>query len=133
MAQRLGVGASQARLAVGQPVPLAVFPDQGLGTPQVRPRHGGKQVVFDLMVQASEGDVGQPAATDVAGGEHLPPQEVSPVGRVQDRHPLVVGGERSAQVQADSAGRPRDRLPARARMLAMCRLTASPSSSGKNR
>src|SRR5262249_10121326 len=51
MAQRLGVGASQARLAVGQPVPLAVFPDDGLGAPQGGPRHGGKQVVFDLMVQ----------------------------------------------------------------------------------
>src|SRR5215831_17538935 len=103
MAQGLGIGASQARLAVGQSALLAVFPDQGLGASQVGPRHGGKEMMFDLIVQAPERDIGQPSATDVAGGEYLAPQEVTPVTRVQDRHALVVGGERSAQVQAEQA------------------------------
>ena len=60
-------------------------------------------MMFDLIVQAPQSDVGQPSATDVAGGEYLAPQEVAPVSRVQDRHALVVGGEGSTQVQAEQA------------------------------
>src|SRR5215469_17720568 len=103
MAQGLGIGASQARLAVGQSALPAVFPDQGLGASQIGPWHGGKEVMFDLIVQPPQSDVGQPSATDVAGGQYLAPQEVTPVSRIQDRHALVVGGEGSAQVQAEQA------------------------------
>ena len=81
VAQRLGVGAHQAGLAVGQALLLAELPDQGLGAAQVGPGHGGEQVVLDLVVQAAQGEVGEPAAADVAGGEHLAAQEVAPVSR----------------------------------------------------
>jgi hypothetical protein len=60
-------------------------------------------VVLDLVVQAAQGDVGQPAAADVAGGEYLPTQEVALAGCVQDGHTLVVGRAGAAQVQAEQA------------------------------
>jgi hypothetical protein len=103
VAQRLGVGAGQAGLAVGQAFVLAEGSDQGLAPAQVGPGHGGKQVVLDLVVQAAQGQVGQLAAADVAGGQHLAAQEVTVAGRAQDGHALVVGGKRAAQVQAEQA------------------------------
>ncbi len=60
-------------------------------------------MVLDLVVQAAERDVGEPAAAHIARGEHLAAQEITAVGRVQDGHALVVGGERTAQVQAEQA------------------------------
>ena len=59
--------------------------------------------MFDLVVEAAQGQVGEPAAADVAGGEHLAAQEVAPVSGVQDGHALVVGGEGGSQVQAEQA------------------------------
>src|ERR1039458_3591929 len=79
VAQRLGVGADQAGLAVGQVPLLAEGPDQGLGVRQAGPGHGRKEVVLDLVVEAAEGEVGQPATAHVAGGEHLPVQEAGAV------------------------------------------------------
>ncbi len=103
VAQRLGVGADQAALAVGQVALKAERLDQGLGPAQVGPGHGGKQMVLDLVVQAAQGEVRQPPAAHVAGGEHLAAQEVGPVVGVQNEHALVVGGEGGAQVQAEQA------------------------------
>src|SRR5216683_1680240 len=103
VAQRLGVGACQAALAVRQVLLLAEGPDQGLGAAQVRAGHGGEQVVLDLVVQAAEGEVGQQPAADVAGGEDLAAQEVTPAVRVEDEHALVVGSEGAGQVQAEKA------------------------------
>ena len=103
MAEGLGVRAQQAALAVRQVPLLAELPDQGLGMPQVGAGHGGEQVVFDLVVQAAQCEVSQPAAADVAGSKDLAAQKVGPVGCRQDRHALVVGGERRAQVQAEQA------------------------------
>ena len=99
--ERLPVRVHQAGLAIAHiPLPTEI-PDQGLGAPQARAWHGGEQVVLDLVVQAAQREVGQPATTDVAGRQHLAAQEVSPVSRRQDRHAFVVGGERAAQVQAE--------------------------------
>ncbi len=50
--------------------------------------------MLDLVVQAAQREVGEPAAADVARGEDLTAQEVVVVRQLQDRHPLVVGGER---------------------------------------
>src|SRR6185437_8129825 len=103
VAEGLGVGAGQAGLAVGQDVLFAECPDQDLGVPEVGAGHGGEQVVLDLVVQAAQRQVGEPAAADVAGGEYLAAQEVAAVGGGQDGHALVIGGERAAQVHAEQA------------------------------
>ena len=55
--------------------------------------------MLDLVVQAAQRRVGQPAAADVAGGQHLLAQVVLVAGRV--RHALVVGCERHAEVDAE--------------------------------
>jgi hypothetical protein len=39
---------------------------QGLGPSQAGAGHGGEQVVLDLVVQGAQGEVGQPAAADIA-------------------------------------------------------------------
>src|SRR6185437_511233 len=53
VAQGLRVGVYEAGLAVGQFLLSAELPDQRLGFAQVRARHGGKQVVLDLVVEAA--------------------------------------------------------------------------------
>ena len=70
--QRLRVGVDQAGFTVSQAVFVAKAPDDWLGVAEVGSRHAGKQVMLDLVVQAAEGEVHQPAAADVAGGQHLP-------------------------------------------------------------
>ena len=40
-------------------------------------------MALDLVVQAAQGKVGQPAAADVAGSEHLAAQEVAVAGRAR--------------------------------------------------
>src|SRR6266581_1168615 len=93
--------AGQAGLAVRQSALLAELPDQGLASTQARPGRRRKQVVLDLVVQAAQREVGEPATADVARREYLASQEVAPVGRGQDRHALVIGSEGAAQVEAE--------------------------------
>ncbi len=97
--QRLGVGAHQAGLDIGQPVLAAELADERLSAAQVGSGHAWEQMVFDLEVEATKDEVDQRAAEDVAGGQDLPAQEVALIVGVQDRHTLVVGGERDAQIQ----------------------------------
>src|SRR5260370_32780912 len=55
VAQGLRVGVYEAGLTVGQFLLSAEFPDQRLGSAQVRARHGGKPVVLDLVVDGTFG------------------------------------------------------------------------------
>src|SRR5690348_16654994 len=71
VAQPLDVRAEQAGLGVRHAVLPAEVGDQPLGVPQVRPRHAGEQMMLDLIVEATEDEIGQPAAPHVAGGEDL--------------------------------------------------------------
>jgi len=101
-------------------------------------------MVLDLVVQAAEGEVGEPAAADVACRQGLPSQEVGLVGCHEDRHALVVGGEGAAQVEAErpcctrmnvtalTGGSTRYTAPGpvTVRMHDACRLTASRNSIG---
>jgi hypothetical protein len=103
VAQRLGVRPEQGSLAVGQVAFGAERGDQRLEPAQAGARHGREQVVLDLVIQAAHSEVGEPAAADVARGEHLAAQEVGLVGRSQDRHPLVVGRERAPEVEPEQA------------------------------
>jgi len=50
-------------------------------------------MMLDLIVQAAEREVGEPAAPDVAGGQHLPTQEVMLIFHAQDGHAFVVGAK----------------------------------------
>lgn len=53
---------------------------------QVVARHGGEQVVLDLVVQAAHEPAHQPAALHVAGGSDLQTEEVRLVIRIVHRH-----------------------------------------------
>src|SRR6202034_529450 len=99
----LDVGIHRAGLVVGDAVLLAERAHRRLGAPQGRPRHGGEQVVLDLVVQAAEGEVGEPATADVPGGDHLAAEEIDLLVLAEHRHALVVGGERAAQVEPEHA------------------------------
>ena len=59
--------------------------------------------MLDLVVEAAEREVRQPAAPDVARHEDLPTQEVDLLVRRDDGHPGVVGSERSPEKQAEQA------------------------------
>ena len=84
VAEDLGVGAEQGGFGIGQAVAQAVLPDQGLGVAQVGPGHRGGQVVLDLVVEATEEGVTEPAAAAVAGGQDLATEEVELVGLAGD-------------------------------------------------
>src|SRR6266550_3105048 len=101
--QRLGVGGDQRALVVGDAMLLAERPDERSGPAQAGPWHAGEQVVLDLVVQAAEQEVDEPAAPDVARGQHLAPEEVQVVLFGHHRHAFVVRRERAAQVQAEQA------------------------------
>ena len=103
VAQRLRVGGREAHLGIRQPMLLAEVPDQGLRPAQAGTGHGREKVMLDLVVQAAQRKVSQPAAADVARGEDLTAQEIGLVRPLQDRHSLVVRGERGAKVQAEQA------------------------------
>jgi hypothetical protein len=66
VAKRLGIGPEQAGLRVRHVAVGAERGDQCLRPAQVRPRHGREEMVLDLVVQAAEGEVGEPATVDVA-------------------------------------------------------------------
>jgi hypothetical protein len=99
-AQRLTVGGDEAGLQVGHAQILAAAADHAPVPAQVRAGHAGEQVVLDLMVQAAGRDAGEPPATHVAGGEHLPAQEVGAVLAGEDGHALVTGGEDRSEADA---------------------------------
>src|SRR6266545_2265915 len=58
VANHLGVGGQQARFVVRDAVLGAEGADERLNAAQARPRHGGEQVVLDLVVQPAEDQVG---------------------------------------------------------------------------
>src|SRR5437762_1904080 len=60
VSQGFGVRAPQGGLPVGQPMLMAELRDDWLGATQVGSWHARKQMVFDLVVQTSEGEVNQP-------------------------------------------------------------------------
>src|SRR6266851_1064868 len=93
VAQRLGVGARQAALAVRHASLPAERLDQGLGAAQVGPWHGGEQVVLDLVVQAAEREIGEPAAAHIARGERLAAQEVALIAASRMGMPLWLGAK----------------------------------------
>src|ERR1700683_127599 len=101
--ESLRVGTHQTGLAVGQPFLAAELADQSLRPAQARSRHRREQVVLNLVVQAAEGKVGEPASANIARCENLTAEEVVLVLRSQDRHALVVRSERGSQVQAEQA------------------------------
>src|SRR3954470_5619398 len=84
VAQDLAVRAEDGALVVGEAVPPAVGAHECLSPPEAGPGHAGEQVVLDLVVQAAEDEVGEPAAADVAGGEYLAAQVVELVLVLQD-------------------------------------------------
>jgi len=66
VAQYLRVGGQQACLGVGNAALGAERPHGRLGVPQIRPRHGREQVVLNLVVKPTKGEVGEHAAADIA-------------------------------------------------------------------
>src|SRR5215469_4239400 len=100
VAEGLRVRAHEAGLAVGQSFVPAEVADERLRPAKARPGHGREKMVLNLVVQAAEGKVGEPASADVAGGQDLTAEEVVLVRGLQDRHALVVRGERGSQVEA---------------------------------
>ena len=101
--QGLGVRVDQGGLAVRQAVLGAECRDEGLGSLQAGPGHRREQVMLDLVVQSPQGEISEPAASDIAGSEHLPAQVVGLVRGGEHRHPLVVRRERAAQVEPEQA------------------------------
>jgi len=57
--------------------------------------------MLDLVVEAAEHEVGKPAACDVSGRDHLAAGEAGRRCGLDDRHPLVVGGEADAEVKRE--------------------------------
>ena len=57
--------------------------------------------MLNLVVEAAEHEVGEPAAPDISGSDHLAAGEAGRRCGFDDRHPLVVGGEADAQVQRE--------------------------------
>jgi hypothetical protein len=119
MPQRQPVGGGQGGLGIGDPALVAELADQGLGATQVRPGHAREEVVLDLVVQPTEDEVDEPAAADVAGGEHLPAQVVQLVVRAQQVCPpqkpanmrerpgrSTLAAHRQDRVMAGCRGRP---------------------------
>src|SRR5258708_6324593 len=68
------------------------------------PRHGGEQVVPNLVVEPAEQGLHHGAAADVARRQDLTAKEVQLLVLAQDQHPLVVGREGGAHVQAGWGG-----------------------------
>jgi len=96
------IGLEQPGLGVGDAVLGAVGADERLRPAQVAARHAREQVVLDLQVEAAHEPVDRPAAADVARGQDLAGEEVDPRVPRDQRHPLVVGGEGRAHVDAEA-------------------------------
>ena len=57
--------------------------------------------MLDLVVEAVEHEIGEPAARNISGSDHLAAGEAGRRRGFDDRHPLVVGGEADAQVERE--------------------------------
>ena len=64
--QYLSIGGQQACLRVRNAALGAERPHGRLGVTQIRPRHGREQVVLNLVVKPTKGEVGEHAAADIA-------------------------------------------------------------------
>src|SRR6202034_4336534 len=73
VADGLAVGTEQAVLGVSEIALAAKCPDDALGPCKVSSGHRREEVVLDLVVKTAEHEVGEPATSDVAGGDHLTP------------------------------------------------------------
>ena len=96
------VGAQQAGLRIADPVAFAEVATMGCARRRLG-RGAGKQVMLDLVVEASEREVRWPAAADVAGHQHLTPEKVDLLVVRDDGHASVVRGERTSQEQAEQS------------------------------
>ena len=65
--------------------------DDGLCFTQLIARHGGEEVMFNLVVQATIPKVGDGMRSYVSGGEHLQTEEIHLLVFAHDEHPFVVG------------------------------------------
>lgn len=101
--QRLPVRVDEPCLRIGHTHLTAVGAHRRLGEPQMGAGHAREEMVLDLVVEAAEEPVGQGAAADVAGGEHLAAQMAPALASfgVGHLHALVVGREGHAQVEAE--------------------------------
>src|SRR3970282_396138 len=57
-------------------------------------------MVLDLVVKSAVPEVRQGVSLDISTGQDLAAHEIELAIAVQNRHPLVVGGEHGARVQA---------------------------------
>ena len=80
---------------------LAETLDNFSSFPQVVPGHHWKQVVLNLMIQATVPKVGNEARFNIAGGKHLGVQKIHGIIFIDGQHPLVVGGEDNTVVEAE--------------------------------
>src|ERR1039458_4407061 len=101
--QNLDVGVDETSLVVGDAVLLAERAHRLLGVPQAGPRHGGEQVMLDLVIQAAEREVGEPAAADVTRSDHLAVEEIDLLILAKYGHALVIGRKRASEVDPEHA------------------------------
>jgi hypothetical protein len=101
VAEHLPIGGDKRGLVVTNRVLGTEVTHQTLGRAQVRPRHGGEQVVLDLEIEAAEEKSGKPAAANIAGGEDLTAQEAQLGSLTEHRHAGVIGGEGAAEIEAE--------------------------------
>ena len=74
--------------------------DDAAGSLEMDARHGGKEVVFDLVVESTEQEIPKRVRGDVARAEHLPLQEREPGSSGPHGHPLMIGCDDCNQVEA---------------------------------
>ena len=99
--EHLPIGGDKRGLVVTNRVLGTEVTHETLGPAQVRPRHGGEEVVLDLEIEAAEDESGQPPAADVAGGKDLTAQKAQLHSFTEHRHADVVGGEGAAEIEAE--------------------------------
>jgi hypothetical protein len=67
VAEHLPIGGDKRGLVVTNRVLGTEVTYETLAPAQVRPRHGGEEVVLDLEIEAAEYESGQPLTANVAG------------------------------------------------------------------
>ncbi len=81
----------------------AVLPDHSLCGTQIWPGETGEEVMLDLVLEPAQCKVDERAATDIAGHQNLPAQEVDLHIAWNRRHADVVGREGSTEEETEDA------------------------------
>ena len=101
IAQGVAIGLDEAGFAIGNRARLTECSHYWLCRVELVPGHVREEMMLNLIVQPAKPEVCQGVRSDISGREDLLAESTQCIGALQHKHPLMVGREDGAHIQAE--------------------------------